>query len=151
MKILYFELNGCRTENVAMATKFFTYLNIQPICAHAFDVIIFADSAVFFSRLAANFKPPYLGLKKILTNMSDSGLDLELAVIRAIAELSNIFQAKVIMIAKQLVWKKWYEFCSGCLLFLATRSTKQPTSDWLKFLITVARSLIMITNTEMTN
>ena len=79
MKTLYFELNGCGTENVAMATKFFTFfvclkllhlyanfhlivtnnsliiapLNIQPICAHNCDVIIFAESA-------DNFTPSYL-------------------------------------------------------------------------------------------
>ena len=78
MKILYFELNGCGTENVAMATKFLTYfdclkflhlyanfhliltnnsltiahLNMEPICGHICDVIIFAESAVFFLRLA---------------------------------------------------------------------------------------------------
>ena len=86
MKISYFELNGCGTKNVAMATKFLTYfaclkflrlyanfhltltnhsltiayLNIEPICAHICDIIIFAKSAVFFSQLADNFKPSYL-------------------------------------------------------------------------------------------
>ena len=33
------------------------HLNIEPICAHTSDVIIFAESAVSFSRLADNFKP----------------------------------------------------------------------------------------------
>ena len=81
MKILYFELNGYGTENVAMATiflRFFVCLNflhlyanfylilinnillIKPICAHTSDVISFAESTVFFSRLADNFKPSYL-------------------------------------------------------------------------------------------
>ena len=86
MKILYFELSGCGTENVAMATKFWTafdflkflppkanfywtrinnclaigHLNIKTICAHTCDVISFAESAVFFSRVADKFKPSYL-------------------------------------------------------------------------------------------
>ena len=31
MKILYFELNGCGTENVAMATKFLTYFCLSQV------------------------------------------------------------------------------------------------------------------------
>ena len=36
------------------------HLNIEAICAYTCDVIIFAESAPFFSRLADNFKPSYL-------------------------------------------------------------------------------------------
>ena len=31
MKILYFELNGCGTENVAIATKFLTYFCLSQV------------------------------------------------------------------------------------------------------------------------
>ena len=31
MKILYFELNGCGTENVAMTTKFLTYFCLSQV------------------------------------------------------------------------------------------------------------------------
>ena len=36
------------------------HLNMEPICGHICDVIIFAESAVFFLRLADNFKHSYL-------------------------------------------------------------------------------------------
>ena len=90
MKISYFELNGCGTENVAMATKVLTYfsclkflhvfanfyliltnnsltiahLNMEPICGHICDVIIFAELAVFFLLLADNFNIPIYGIRK---------------------------------------------------------------------------------------
>ena len=36
------------------------HLNIEPICANTSDVIIFAESVVFYLRLADKFKPSYL-------------------------------------------------------------------------------------------